>query len=122
MRVLVDTSVWVDHFRNRNNGLTALLENNDVLCHPFVIGELACGILQRRAEILESLSALPSAPSVQHGEALHFMDSHKLVGKGIGFIDVNLLASAYLGKVKLWTRDKRLRELASRLGVESEQL
>jgi predicted nucleic acid-binding protein len=122
MRVLVDTSVWVDHFRNRNKSLTALLENNDVLCHPFVIGELACGILQRRAEILESLSALPSAPSVQHVEALHFMDSHKLVGKGIGFIDVNLLASAYLGKVKLWTRDKRLRELASRLGVESEQL
>jgi hypothetical protein len=122
MRVLVDTSIWIDHFRRGNKSLAALLENNDVLCHPFVVGELACGVLRRRAEILESLNALPSAPILQHGEALHFLDSHNLTGKGIGFIDVHLLASAYLGKVKLWTRDKRLRQLASRLGVEFEQV
>jgi predicted nucleic acid-binding protein len=122
MKVLVDTSVWVDHFRSRNRSLAALLEDNDVLCHPFVIGELACGILQHRTEILESLNALPSAPTVQHVEALHFVESHNLMGKGVGYIDINLLASAYLGKSKLWTRDKRLRQLASKLGIESEQV
>jgi predicted nucleic acid-binding protein len=121
MRVLVDTSVWIDHFRVGNKNLATLLENSDMLCHPFVIGELACGLLHRRSEILESLKTLPMAPLLQNDEALHFMESHNLIGKGIGLVDVHLLASAYLGKVRLWTRDKRLRQLARKLGVEFEQ-
>jgi predicted nucleic acid-binding protein len=108
MRVLVDTSVWVDYLREGNRRLTALLENDQVLCHPFVIGELACGWLESRQEILERLDLLPKAVSVQHPEALEFIDSHGLWGKGIGFIDVHLLASAFLSDARLWTRDKRL--------------
>jgi len=121
MRVLVDTSVWIDHLRIRNKRLVALLETDDVLSHPFVIGELACGNLHRRYEILESLNTLPAAPLLQHDETIQFMESNNLVGKGIGFIDGHLLASAYVGRVKLWTRDKRLCQLARKLGVEFEQ-
>jgi predicted nucleic acid-binding protein len=117
MRVLVDTSVWIDHFRKGDKGLAALLQDNEVLCHPFVVGELACGRLDRREEILESLNGLPIAPVVEQNEALHFLEIHDLHEKGIGFVDLHLLASTYLGKVKLWTRDKRLNKLAMSLGI-----
>ena|SRR5712671_4686315 len=122
MRVLVDTSVWIDYLRNGDRSLAALLENNDVLCHPFVIGELACGQLNRRTEILESLNSLPTAPAVRQSEALHFIDIHNLCGKGIGFIDLHLLASANLGRVKLWTRDRPLLRLARNLGVAFQDI
>jgi len=117
MKVLVDTSVWIDHFHTGDKDLAALLGDNEVLCHPFVVGELACGRLDRRAEILESLNSLPIAPVVRQEEALHFLEIHDLQEKGIGFVDLHLLASTYLGKVKLWTRDKRLYKLASNLGI-----
>ena len=117
MRILVDTSVWVDYFRKGNPQLAALLENDDVICHPMVIGELACGWLSPRQEILDRLELLPASPSASHSEAFRFIEDHDLWGKGIGFIDVHLLASASLGNSKLWTRDKRLHGIARDIGT-----
>ena len=113
--MLVDTSVWVDHFRSRNAKLTAILESTDVWIHPFVIGELACGTLSRRAQIIELLNALPRVPVVDHEEALEFVITHRLSGRGLGWIDVNLLASAQLARVPFWTFDKRLAAVAREL-------
>ena len=113
--VLVDTSVWVDHLRRNNLGLTSLLEDRNVLCHPFVIGELACGRLNPREEILYQLGALPSAPLATQSEALQFLSRHRLFEKGIGFIDLHVLASAALDGARLWTLDKGLREAAKTL-------
>ena len=110
--ILVDTSVWIDHFRHGNSELAALLEQGDVLTHPFVIGELACGGLKNRREILTLLASLRSAVVATDAEALLFIDTRRLVGKGIGYIDVHLLASAALSDVRLWTLDKKLAPLA----------
>ena len=82
--ILVDTSVWVDHLRRRNPKLVALLENEHVLCHPFIVGELACGTLANRSEILHLLRALPAARMVSHEEALAFVEERKLAGAGVG--------------------------------------
>lgn len=114
---LVDTSVWVDHLRSRDEGLVALLDANRVACHPFVIGEVACGHLRRRDEILGLLAALPSCPVLAHDEALAFLDARALAGTGIGWVDVHLLGSAMLGGSSLWTREGRLRKAAARLGL-----
>ena len=94
--ILVDTSVWVDHMRRGDEGLANLLVDEQVLCHPFVVGELACGRLTHRAEVLARLRALPQAPGVEHQEALAFVETHRLIGIRLGWIDVNLLASAAL--------------------------
>jgi predicted nucleic acid-binding protein len=106
--VLVDTSVWVDHFRHGNDRLVVALEAGYVWVHPFVIGELACGHLQRRQEILSMLSRLPQAVPATHNEVLHFIETHVLAGKGLGWVDVNLLASAALAGLSIWTLDRRL--------------
>lgn len=106
--ILVDTSVWVDHFRRDNAALVALLEGGEVTTHPFVIGELACGQLRARPQILSMLAGLPTANTLSHDEALHFLNSHKLAGHGLGWIDVHLLAAAALADVPLWTLDRRL--------------
>ena len=106
--ILVDTSVWVDHFRRGNPGLARALEQERVLTHPFVIGELACGRLRARGEILSSLERLPSVPAVSHDEALHFVAVNRLPGQGLGWIDVHLLAAAAVARVRLWTLDRRL--------------
>jgi len=119
MSVLVDTSVWVDHFRRGSGRLAALLEEGLVVCHPFVVGELACGHLRNRAEILESLSALPRVETADHEEVLRFLDSQRLYGTGLGWIDAHLLASAVLSGVRLWTRDRRLLRAAERVGVRA---
>lgn len=119
--ILADTSVWVDHLRRDNVALRALLGEAAVSCHPFVIGELACGTLRNREAILDLLARLPSVPVAQHGEALAFVESRRLMGKGLGWIDVNLLASALLGGVELWTLDRALRAAAVSLGVASPQ-
>ena len=103
MNVLVDTSIWVNHFRSGNSHLQDLLDNTEVVCHPLVIGELACGNLKKRKEILALLAALPMAPEVDHEEALEFTEINKLMGKGIGFIDVMLLASSRLSALPIWT-------------------
>ena len=115
--ILVDTSIWVDHLRVADRQLTGLLLEEGVLCHPFVVGELACGALRRRREILGLLQDLPQAPVVDQQEVLAFVDAHALMGSGLGWVDVHLLASAALAGQRLWTRDRRLAQAARRLGV-----
>jgi predicted nucleic acid-binding protein len=114
--VLVDTSVWIDHLRNNEPVLAGLLLQNKVLCHPFVRGELALGNLQQREKILTSLDNLPQAPLVFTEEVSFFIESNQLFGLGIGYIDAHLLASTRLiGNARLWTRDKRLLLVATKL-------
>jgi hypothetical protein len=115
--VLVDTSIWVDHLSRGNPRLEALLMEALVACHPFVVGELACGTLQNRAGILSLLGSLPQAPVISHKEFLHFIELHALAGLGIGFVDIHLLASARLSDMPLWTADKRLSRAAEDLGL-----
>ncbi len=116
--ILVDTSVWIDHLRTGEPHLVALLERSQVLMHPFVLGELACGNLRRRAEVLRHLGALPRSPVATDDEALCFVEAHRLMGRGIGWIDVHLLAAVALSPgTRLWTRDRRLDAVARTLGV-----
>lgn len=115
MPTLVDTSVWIQHFRADSPALRRLLEQDLVLCHPLVIGELACGHLTHRSEVLQSLTVLREAPTIEFHEVLAFLDHHKLFGHGLGWIDVHLLASALLERVSLWTLDKTLQRAAKML-------
>ncbi len=116
--VLVDTSVWVAHLQKGIGGLEALLNEGDVICHPFIVGELACENLKNRAEILSLLQTLPMAIQAEHEEVMHFIENYSLRGKGLGYIDILLLASAMLMKVSLWTLDKKLSTISSKLGLE----
>ena len=116
--VLVDTSVWVAHLRHGNVGLDALLNEGHVVCHLFVVGELACGNLKNRREILSLLEALPMAPLAEHEEVMEFIENHGLMGKGLGYIDVHLLSSAILSRIPLWTLDKNLDKVALKLGLK----
>lgn len=114
--ILVDTSVWVDHLRQGAPVLSAALEQSNVLMHPFVLGELACGNLRNRSEVLQLLAVLPGAPMATDAEAMDFIERRALMGRGIGYIDVHLLASVSLaGTTQLWTRDRRLAEVAEDL-------
>jgi hypothetical protein len=106
--VLVDTSIWINHLQKGNVHLEKLLLDMEVACHPFIIGELACGNLKNRSEILSLLHSLPQAHSVENDEILHFIEMNKLMGSGIGLIDVHLLASARIASLHLWTSDKKL--------------
>lgn len=115
--VLVDTSVWVAHFRFDNSRLKSLLKNGKVACHPFIVGELACGRLQNRKEILSLLRMLPAATQAEHEEVLHLIESHRLMGLGLGYVDMHLLASSLLSGIPLWTEDKQLRKAALKLEV-----
>jgi predicted nucleic acid-binding protein len=113
--VLVDTSIWVEHLRQGSRRLEKLLMDAEVLCHPFIIGELACGNLKNRNEIISLLQALPMAPTIDFDEFLFFIDRNHLMGKGVGFVDIHLLASAQLAGVPLWTADRNLKSSADRL-------
>ena len=116
--ILVDTSVWIDHFRNGMSRLADLLESNRVLMHPFVVGEIACGNLSARQDTLQLLSNLPGAPVASNGEVMTFIESNRLMGKGIGFVDAHLLAAVALAAdATLWTHDKQLRQAAKSLGL-----
>ena len=115
--ILVDTSVWVDHFRRGDTSLADLLSNGRVSMHPFVRGELALGNLKPRAEILQLLSDLPQATVADESELLHIVESRKLMGLGIGLIDAHLIASALLDACALYTRDKRLLAVAIKLKI-----
>jgi len=115
--MLVDTSVWIDHLRHGDTELAAALQAGQLGMHPFVVGELACGDLRARAEVLGLLQALPHIAVATDMEVLFFMDEHALMGRGIGYVDVHLLASARLGGALLWTRDKRLHATAAELGL-----
>lgn len=115
--ILVDTSVWVDHLRRGDPGLVDLLERSAVAMHPFVIGEIACGSLRDRESVLELLQDLPAAVVADGDEVLQFIDRHVLHGKGIGYVDVHLLASVALTEgARVWTRDLKLRRVAAALG------
>jgi predicted nucleic acid-binding protein len=114
-RLLVDTSVWIDHLRGRRGDLAGPLHDGLVLTHPFVIGELACGNLARRDEVLRLLAALPRAPEATHEEALALLAGSRLAGCGLGWVDVHLLAGARLAGARLWTRDRALAAAAARL-------
>lgn len=118
-QMLVDTSVWVDHLRRRNATLVGLLEQAQVWTHAFVIGELACGNLAQRGKVLSALTALPQAPVASHDEVLAFLETHRLMGRGLGWIDVHLLASAKLGRLPFWTLDKRLEAVVTTLHLQN---
>lgn len=114
--ILLDTSVWIDHLRQGDAQVVSVLQSGLVLTHPFVVGELACGQLKSRAEILGLLAALPQAKVAQEQEVLLFIERHGLMGRGIGYIDAHLLAATALTDgARLWTRDKRLDTLAHKL-------
>lgn len=113
--VLVDTSVWIDHFRAGEARLARLLEDTEVVMHPFVVGELACGNLRNRREILSLLSDLPAVAPVTDDEVLFFIERHRLHGRGLGFVDVHLLASCAVERNGLWSKDVRLMKAAKDL-------
>jgi hypothetical protein len=114
--ILVDTSIWVDHLRKGDQIMQQLLDNDEVLSHPLVIGELAMGNLHPRDAILNALQQIPSASVAAHHEVLRLVAQHRLYGLGIGFVDAHLLAAARLTpEAVLWTRDKRLYGIAETL-------
>ena len=119
--ILVDTSIWIDHLRSGEEPLIDLLNSSQILAHPFVIGELACGNLRKRDEVLRLLNDLPQALVASHEEVLHFIERNKLMGQGVGYIDAHLLASTALTHTALiWTRDKRLQKIARKLKLASD--
>lgn len=115
--ILVDTSIWVEHLRRGVPDLADRLDQGEVVCHPFVIGELSLGHLRQRAEILALLAELPSVLLATHGEVRTFVHSRQLAGSGIGWVDAHLLASAALAGVAVWTADRRLAAAARSLGL-----
>ncbi|WP_375288761.1 type II toxin-antitoxin system VapC family toxin [Sphingomonas sp.] len=121
MGIVVDTSVWADHFRSPDQRLTALVQQGEVLMHSYAIGELALGSFRDRATSLRLLRNLPPATVLAQRDLVDFVEIHGLVSSGIGFVDAHLLASAYVAHAKLWTRDKRLRQRAEALGCSSDE-
>ena len=115
---LVDTAVWIDHINAPVTELLNLLSDGEVLTHPMVIGELACGTIRRRGEFLSYLAALPMIGLVDHERVLEEIDANRLMGRGIGFIDAHLLTSVIAQSgATLWTRDQRLNRIADEMGV-----
>ena len=114
--ILVDTSVWIDHFRSGDAHLSTLLDHGMVQTHDFIIGEIACGNLKNRQQTLYLLSCLPRCAMTSPNETLFFIERHGLMGRGIGYIDASVLASAVLVQANLWSRDRRLMALATELG------
>lgn len=119
--ILVDTSVWINHLRMPSKLLGQLLDLEQVLIHPFVIGELACGNIVNRDEIVALLHSLPALPKVDDDEILFFVERHKLMGRGLGLVDIHLLASATIGAAHVWTADNNLRLAARSLKIEFGQ-
>ena len=118
--ILADTSVWIDHLRKGEPALADLLLRSQMLTHPFILGELALGSLKHRETVLGALANLPQAAVATDAEVLRTIDRWKLFGTGIGYIDAHLLAATALTPgTELWTRDKRLREVAERLGLHA---
>ena len=120
--ILVDTSVWIDHLRHGEPELAAALQQSQIMVHPFVLGELSCGNLKARIQVLSLLESLPAATMATDVEVRAFIDQQALMGRGIGYIDAHLCASARLSGVQLWTRDKRLHAMASELGWAHQEV
>jgi predicted nucleic acid-binding protein len=112
--VLVDTSIWIDHFKNGNNQLIELLDNGEVFCHPFIIGELACGYIKNRQEIITALRALPQSAFIEHDEIMVFIEKNNIMGKGLGYIDIAILGSSLVTGIPLWTFDQKLNAIAKK--------
>ncbi len=115
--VLVDTSVWIDHLRHNNNRLGELLDAGEVLMHPFVVGELALGMLRQGTELLTLLTKMPHTPVASYDEVLSFIEIRSLAGKGIGYVEAHLLAAAVLANSTIWTLDASLNRLARVLRI-----
>jgi len=116
--ILVETSVWVDHFRARLPALVNCLEHSEVATHPFVVGELALGNIRQRRVVLALINALSTATVAHDGEVLAFVERRRLWGQGSGYVDAHLLSACHLSPgMRLWTRDKRLRFIAQEQGV-----
>lgn len=113
--VLVDTSVWINHLRDGEPKLKTLLLEIEVATHPFILGELACGSIKNRDEVFSLLDTLPACPTVTSSEFRVFVEKNKLMSQGIGFVDINILASALIARIPLWTTDKNLKKVARRL-------
>ena len=117
--ILIDTSVWIEHLRAGSTRLRSLLSNEQVLSHPFIVGELACGTLRNREEILALLTALPEVRVAEHQEVLHLLEAERLYGHGLGWVDAHLLASALITGCTLWTIDNPLQRTAAALKVSA---
>jgi predicted nucleic acid-binding protein len=115
--MLVDTTVWVDHLRRGDAVLASLLEHLQVTVHPFVVGEIACGHLKNRRTVVAALRRLPAVPVIAHDEVLKFLEDNKLMGRGLGWVDVHLLVSAMAAGESLLTRDRRLKAAAETFGL-----
>ena len=115
--ILIDTSVWIDHLRQRDDHLVITLLAGHVLIHPWVIGEIACGSLKDREQVLDLLRSLPLCSVALEDEVLLFIEQNKLMARGIGYVDVHLLASTNLSGATLWTRDKRLLIIAKEMNI-----
>jgi predicted nucleic acid-binding protein len=116
--VLVDTSIWVDHFNHKNDKLEILLFEDQVVIHPYIIGELSCGNFKNRNLIISLLKALPKVSLISIDEFYMFIEKHKLYGIGLGYVDIHFLASAYISNCSIYTRDKSLSSAANQLGIE----
>jgi len=115
--ILADTSLWIAHFREGHPELTQRLDRGEMACHPFIVGELACGNLKNRREILSLLRDLHQVAPANDEEILRFIEDRRMMGKGLGYIDMHLLATALLSNTPLWTLDKKLQEAARELGI-----
>jgi predicted nucleic acid-binding protein len=115
--ILVDTSVWIDHLNKSDPVFFHLLQEGQIMTHPFVVGEIALGNLRNRSVQLVYMTLLPVVKVAREDEALHVIERHRLFGTGLGYVDVHLLASASISSVALWTRDKRLSQAAEKLGL-----
>lgn len=115
--ILADTSVWIDHFHHSDEGLKDLLHANQVCIHPFILGELSCGNISNRKVVLSLLRDLRSIDVVLEEEVFILIEERKLYGKGLGFIDIHLLASAIINQVLIWTRNRSLKQVADNLGI-----
>ena len=116
--ILVDTSVWVDHLRRTELVLVRLLDDADVLIHPYIIGELACGNLTKRKELLQLFHNLPQAVAACHEEVMTLIEQRSLMGSGLGYVDIHLMAASLLSGCQLWTKDKRLRAVVQDIGAD----
>lgn len=118
--ILADSSIWIDHLRSNDPTLQALLENEEIVTHPFVIGELSLGHIPRYDEIMKMLSDLPAIARADDGEIRHLIRSRRLYGTGIGYVDAHLLASIMISRSdRLWTRDRRLHRIAEGMGLNA---
>ena len=116
--ILADSSVWINHLIDDDPHLVSLLDDDQILIHPMVIGELACGNMRDRDDVMRMLRRLPGIPTATHDEVMFFIERHRFMGRGIGFIDAHLLAAAVMSApTQLWTKDRRLMALATQLGV-----